>query len=88
MLDGRDKPIIIMLEWIRCYLSKRMVIRREWIKKFKEKLLPNCYSKLEALKDQVTPCQAEWFSDLQFHVRCGDGEQYTVFLDLQSCAQL
>ncbi|KAG5540456.1 hypothetical protein RHGRI_020612 [Rhododendron griersonianum] len=52
MLDARDKPIIKMLEWIRCYLSKRMVIRREWIKKFKEELLPNCYSKLEALKDQ------------------------------------
>ncbi|XP_058217282.1 uncharacterized protein LOC131328349 [Rhododendron vialii] len=51
ILDARDKLIIEMLEWIRCYLSKRMVIRREWIKKFKEELLPNCYSKLEALKD-------------------------------------
>ncbi|XP_058192033.1 uncharacterized protein LOC131309408 [Rhododendron vialii] len=59
ILEARDKPIIEMLEWIRCYLSKRMVIRKEWIKKFNDELLPNCYSKLEALKDKAAPCQAK-----------------------------
>ncbi|KAH7847923.1 hypothetical protein Vadar_031662 [Vaccinium darrowii] len=51
ILEAREKPIIEMLEWIRCYLSKRMEVRKEWIAKFRDELLPNCYSKLEAIKD-------------------------------------
>ncbi|KAH7836959.1 hypothetical protein Vadar_007857 [Vaccinium darrowii] len=66
ILEARDKPIIEMLEWIRCYLSKRMVFRREWIAKRSDELLPNCYTKLETLKDWSASSSTIWFGDLQF----------------------
>ena len=58
ILDAREKPIIEMLEWIRCYLMRRMLIRREWIKKFNGELLPNIYAKMESTKDNSTTCIA------------------------------
>ena len=59
ILDAREKPIIEMLEWIRCYLMRRMLIRREWIKKFNGELLPNIYAKMESTKDNSTTCIAD-----------------------------
>ncbi|XP_058202873.1 uncharacterized protein LOC131317332 [Rhododendron vialii] len=87
ILKARDKPIIEMLEWIRCYLSNRMLIRREWIKKFTNPLLPNIYDKIEALSNESSTCYATWFGDLQFQVKVGgrDGKQYTVHLNHRSC---
>ncbi|KAH7846841.1 hypothetical protein Vadar_018752 [Vaccinium darrowii] len=93
ILEAWDKPNIEMLEWIRCYLSKRMVIRREWIRKFNDELLPNCYDKLEKLKDYSANASAIWFGELQFQVKTegggggggGGGEQYTVDLNLKTC---
>lgn len=64
ILEAREKPIIEMLEWIRCYFSKRMLIRREWIRKFTNELLPNCYSKLEEYLNESALCEARWFGDL------------------------
>ena len=80
ILDAREKPIIEMLEWIRCYLMRRMLIRREWIKKFNGQLLPNIYAKMESNKDDSATCIAGWFGELQVQVRCMHGEQYTVDL--------
>ncbi|KAF7140979.1 hypothetical protein RHSIM_Rhsim06G0098100 [Rhododendron simsii] len=83
ILEARDKSIIEMLEWIRCYLSKRVLVRREWIKKYPNPLLPNIYDKIEALSNESGLCYATWFGDLQFQVKVGgqDGEQYSVDLN-------
>lgn len=86
ILEARQMPIIEMLEWIRCYFSNRMLIRREWIKKFSNELLPNPYGKLEESLHESSVCSAKWFGDLQFQVWCGEGEQYTVDLNQRSCS--
>ncbi|KAH7840528.1 hypothetical protein Vadar_018090 [Vaccinium darrowii] len=69
ILEARAKPIIVILEWIRCYLNNCMLIRREWIKKYGNKLLPNLYDRLENLIDESRTCYATWFGDLQFQCR-------------------
>ncbi|KAH7840726.1 hypothetical protein Vadar_020739 [Vaccinium darrowii] len=66
LLEARGKPIIEMLELIRCYFNHRMLIRREWIKKFGNELLPNCYSKLEENLKQSSICSSHWFGDMQY----------------------
>ena len=75
-----------MLEWIRCYLMRIMLIRREWIKKFNGELLPNIYAKMESNKDDSATCIADWFGELQFQVKCMHGEQYTVDLKERKCS--
>ncbi|XP_058183904.1 uncharacterized protein LOC131301559 [Rhododendron vialii] len=62
-----------------------MLIRRDWIRKFTNELLPNCYTKLEENLHWSATCQSCWFGDLQFQVWCGEGEQYTVDLSKRSC---
>lgn len=87
ILEARDKPIIEILEWIRCYLSNCMLIRREWIKKYGNELLPNLYDRLENLIDESRTCYATWFGDLQFQVRVNEEEeQYTVDLNGRTCS--
>lgn len=88
ILEARRKPIIEMLEWIRCYLSNRMLIRREWIRKFSNELLPICHTKLEENLNEASVCSSKWFGDLQFQVWCGEGEQYTVDLAQRKDMQL
>lgn len=66
ILEARDKLIKEMLEWIRCYLRKGLLIRREWIRKFTNELLPNIHDKQEALIDESGTCNATWFGALQF----------------------
>ncbi|KAH7844546.1 hypothetical protein Vadar_029198 [Vaccinium darrowii] len=86
LLEATGKPIIEMLELIRCYFNHRMLIRREWIKKFGNELLPNCYSKLEENLKQSSICSSHWFGDMQYQVWFGEGEQYTVDLNIRSCS--
>ena len=54
-----------MLEWIRCYLTKRRVERREWISRFKGELLPKAFGKLEAYKKESNSCIAEWHGEMK-----------------------
>lgn len=44
---ARDKPIITMLEGIRCYLMKRMTKRREQITTWEHNICPNIIDKVE-----------------------------------------
>ena len=50
ILEARDKPIIVMLEWIRVRLMTRMYRKRTGIEKFTSDICPNIVQKLEQLK--------------------------------------
>ena len=50
ILEARDKPIIVMLEWIRARLMTRMYSKRSGIEKFTSDICPNIVQKLEQLK--------------------------------------
>ncbi|XP_058209539.1 uncharacterized protein LOC131322291 isoform X1 [Rhododendron vialii] len=50
---ARDKPIITMLEGIRCYLMKRMTKRREQITTWEHNICPNIIDKVEKYKKDV-----------------------------------
>ena len=50
ILNARDKPIIVMLEWIKVRLMTRMYNERTRIEKFTSDICPNIEQKLEQLK--------------------------------------
>lgn len=80
ILEAREKPIIEMLEWIGCYFSRRMSIRREWIRKFTNELLPNCYTKLKENLQWSATCQSCWFGDLGSKYGVGKGSNIKLTL--------
>ncbi|KAH7857327.1 hypothetical protein Vadar_011340 [Vaccinium darrowii] len=47
---ARDKPIITMLEGIRCYLMKRMTTRKKKITEWENNICPNIIDKVEKYK--------------------------------------
>lgn len=47
-LEARDKPILTMLEWIRCYWMKRFYEKRTKGVKYKGKILPKPKKRFDA----------------------------------------
>ena len=50
IVKARDKPILLMLEWIRVRLMSRLYIKKTGIEKCGGKLCPSIQKKLEQLK--------------------------------------
>ena len=50
ILKSRDKPILVMLEWIRVRLITRLYTKREGIHKYAGKFFPSIQDRLEKLK--------------------------------------
>ncbi|KAH7863494.1 hypothetical protein Vadar_018138 [Vaccinium darrowii] len=61
---AREKPIIGMLEAIRCYLMKRMATRRKKISEWENNICPNIIDKVEKYKKKRGECNPTW---------CGEG---------------
>ncbi|XP_050280848.1 uncharacterized protein LOC126721820 [Quercus robur] len=55
ILKSRDKPILVMLEWIRVRLMTRLYTKREGIQKYAGKLCPSIQDRLEKLKVESKP---------------------------------
>ena len=58
MLKSRNKPILVMLEWIRVRLMTRLYIKREGIQEYAGKLCPSIQDRLEKLKVESKPFSA------------------------------
>ncbi|KAI3733169.1 hypothetical protein L1987_64387 [Smallanthus sonchifolius] len=60
IVQGRDKPIISVLEYIREYLMRRIVIVQKVIEKSEGPLTPNATKMLEAIKKDAAHNHVRW----------------------------
>lgn len=90
VLESRSKPIITMLEDIRQYVMTRIVVKRDYIRKWTCDYGPNIVSKIEKERKNSTKWHVEWngassheayWDNLILHVR----EAYVVILSYQNC---
>ncbi|KAI8548880.1 hypothetical protein RHMOL_Rhmol07G0308400 [Rhododendron molle] len=83
---ARDKPIITLLEGIRCYLMTRMAKRRDKITKWENCISPNVIKKLEKYKRRVGGCNPIWCGEGHFQIHCPPPEQYSLNLLDHTCS--
>ena len=58
ILEAKDKPILVMLEWIRVRLMTKQYKKMKGITKYTGKICPNIQDKLEKLKHESIPFSA------------------------------
>ena len=60
ILEARCKPIISMLEEIRVYVMKRLVAKREYVKKWKTDFALRILEKLEKVRRLSGMWEVQW----------------------------
>ncbi|XVF65088.1 hypothetical protein PTKIN_Ptkin09bG0218700 [Pterospermum kingtungense] len=90
ILEARCKPIISMLEEIRIYVMKRLVLKREYMKKWKTNYAPRILERLEKSRKLAGKWEVEWNGSAKHEVYWDDAENhlresYTVRLQNHSC---
>ncbi|XP_015970679.1 uncharacterized protein LOC107494166 [Arachis duranensis] len=68
ILEARDKPILTMFEWIRCYLMTRFVEKKKKAERYEGTLLPKPKKRLDIIAVRAMEWQAKWAGDLKFEV--------------------
>ena len=80
IVHARDKPIITLLEMIRCYIMKRVESKLASVSKWKHPVGPRIFKLIEKNKIQSRECIVEYAGDLAFQVKDFYGNQYVVNL--------
>ncbi|GJV98311.1 hypothetical protein Tco_1553563 [Tanacetum coccineum] len=78
LLDGRDKPIITCLEFIREYLMKRIVIVQQVISKSTGPLTPKAAKIFEFIKKQAAQYIISWNGGILYQATGQYGDQYVI----------
>lgn len=86
ILEARDKPIITLLEMVRCYMMRRIEAKRKELSRWKTVVGPRIFQLIEENKLKSTHCIADYGGDLAFQVRGMYGDQYVVDLKEKKCA--
>ncbi|KAD5508242.1 hypothetical protein E3N88_15945 [Mikania micrantha] len=86
IVEGRDKPIIGALEYIREYLMRRIVTVLMVIEKNEGLLTPYATKMLEVIKKEATHYQVKWNGGNLYEVSGKPGQQRVVDLDKKSCS--
>ncbi|KAL7252419.1 hypothetical protein ACSBR1_007078 [Camellia fascicularis] len=84
ILPTRDKPIILMVEWIRRKLMNRMQVKKNGMEKHGGSICPTVQHKLESNKENARNCFASFACELKFEVDCYD-TTYVVDLKARTC---
>ena len=85
ILEARDKPILVMLEWIRVRLMTKQYKKMKVIEKYTGKVCPNIKDKLEKLKHESIPFSATPSSRFMYEVDNGR-ERHVVDLVRKACS--
>ncbi|XP_059664105.1 uncharacterized protein LOC132309861 [Cornus florida] len=85
LVEARDKPIIIMLEWIRRHLMLRFQCKREWMLAQGELLCPEVQNHLNKVKLQARMCNVQYAGDKKYEVQCY-GISEAVDIENKSCS--
>ncbi|KAD3068276.1 hypothetical protein E3N88_36156 [Mikania micrantha] len=86
ILEGRDKPIISAIEYIREYLMRRIVTVLRVIEKSEGLLTPYATKMLEVNKKEATHCHVRWNGGDLYEVSDKPGQQRVVDLGQKNCA--
>ncbi|XP_020975322.1 uncharacterized protein LOC110270394 [Arachis ipaensis] len=68
ILEARDKPILTMFEWIRCYLMTRFAEKKKKAERYEGSALPKPKKRLDIIVVRAMEWQAKWAGDLKFEV--------------------
>ncbi|KAK9992591.1 hypothetical protein SO802_027576 [Lithocarpus litseifolius] len=85
ILKSRDKPILVMLEWIRVKFMTRLYTKKEEIQKYAGKLCQSIQDKLEKLKDESKPFSATPAGSFLYEV-ASQYKRHVVDLVKKSCS--
>lgn len=85
-MDGRDKPIISALEYIREYLMRRIVTVQQLMKNCNGPLTPNATRVLDIMKEKATSYKAVWNGSTKFEVSEPWGDQCVVDIEKKVCS--
>nr|KAJ0227018.1 hypothetical protein LSAT_V11C100013540 [Lactuca sativa] len=83
--EGRDKPIITCLEYIREYLMKRLCVVQKVIDKCQGELSTTATITLEDIKAEATKFVAKYNGTGKYQVASTWHDQYVVNLNERSC---
>ena len=86
LLDGRDRPIINTLEYVRDYMLKRIVLVREVIEKSPGPLTPTATKLFQSIKDQANEYTAQWNGGNLYGVTGPWGSQHVVDTLHRTCS--
>ncbi|GKD00824.1 mutator type transposase [Tanacetum coccineum] len=86
LLDGRDKPIITCLEFIRQYLMKRIVIVQQLINKSNGPLTPNATKIFNNIKKEAAQCSVLWNGGDLYQATGPHGTQYVCNMTQRTCS--
>jgi hypothetical protein len=86
IVEGRDKPIITALEFIREYLMRRIVTVLKNIDKSEGLLTPTATKMFDTIKKEAAKYTVSWNGDDQYQVSAAFGDQCVVSLVEKSCA--
>jgi hypothetical protein len=85
ILEGRDKPIVTVLEYIREYLMRRIVNLLRVIDRCDGLLTPTATKLFEVIKKDATKLTVIWNGDDQYQVSGQSGNQCVVDLGRKTC---
>jgi SWIM zinc finger len=85
ILDSREKPILSMLESIRCKLMNRIYTKQIAMQKYSGDICPKIQKKLEKIKDLSSKCWPEPSSFKKFQVKCIT-DQFCIDMEAQTCS--
>ena len=84
IMEARDKPILTMLEKIRCILMRRVHVNRTKMSKKKRVLCPKIQEIVEKIKDEASYCVPDFSGSSKFQV-AGPGGQFVYDLENMTC---
>ncbi|GJT57272.1 mutator type transposase [Tanacetum coccineum] len=86
LLDGRDKPIITCLEYIREYLMKRIVNVQKVQDKCDGPLTPSTAKIFKLIVRAAAKLKVEWNGSDLYQVTCPWGDQFVVNMSERICS--
>ncbi|KAD3066829.1 hypothetical protein E3N88_34709 [Mikania micrantha] len=86
IVEGRDKPIICALEYIREYLMRRIVTVLSIIERSEGLLTPNATKQFEKIKKDATNYHVQWNGGDQYQVSGKLNHQRVVDLREKNCS--
>ncbi|GKA77852.1 mutator type transposase, partial [Tanacetum coccineum] len=86
LLNGRDKPILTFLEFIREYLMKRIAIVQGVIRKSTGPLTPNATKVFNVIKREAAQYKVVWNGGDLYETTGPHGDKCVVNITLGTCA--
>nr|GEW87267.1 hypothetical protein [Tanacetum cinerariifolium] len=86
LVDGRDKPIITCLEYIRGYLMKRILIIQKLQDKCDGPLTPNAVKIFKRIERAAAKLKVDWNGSDLYQVTCPWGDQFMANMSERVCS--